>query len=207
MATRKKQKGKLSGLNADGSPNAYWRRFKERLDTYSDTPVKDWKAEQILGHILKRYKDQMGIEFALSYSGPPTKCKEIYCTKRMILALGTEDGQTAKNYVDWVFDSVIIPGKVSISSVAYFFTPSFIFRFKADRRRKLKISRTTELPPDIRSVVEELSLDVKTYGDLAFAKVAIDDDPDNEELSVYFRLFMDLKQKGFDESVLSTLEH
>lgn len=207
MATRKKQKGKLSGLNADGTPNAYWRRFKERLDNYEETAIQDWKAEHILGHILKRYKDQMGVEYALSYSGPPTKCKEIYCTKRMLLALGTEDGQTAKNYVDWVFDTVIIPGKVAISSIAYFFTTSFILRFKAERRRKSQISRATELPPDIKSVVENLSLDVKTYGDLAFAKVAIDDDPGNEELSVYFRLFMDLKDKGFDESVLSTLEH
>lgn len=205
MATRKRQKGKLSGLNADGTPNAYWRKFKERLDSYSETLVQDWKPEHILGHILKRYKDYMGVEFAISYSGPPTKCKEIYCTKRMLLALGTEDGQTAKAYVDWVFDTIIIPGKVTISSIAYFFTSSFIMRFKAERRRNFNISRATELPPEIRAIAESLSLDVKTYGDLAFAKIAIDDDPENEELSVYFRLFVDLKNAGFDESILSTL--
>lgn len=203
---RKKVKGKLSGLNADGSPNAYWRRFKERLDKYNETPPKEWTAEHVLGHILKRYKEQMGIDFALSYSGPPTKCKEIYCVKRTLLALGTEDGEFAKNYIDWVFDTIIIPGKVTISSIAYFFTTNFVLKFKAEQRRRSRITRATELPSNIKTVVENLSLDVKTYGDLAFAKVAIEDDPENEELSMYFRLFTDLKTQGFDDTVLNTLE-
>jgi hypothetical protein len=206
MVSRKRQKGKVSGLKEDGIPNAYWRRFKERLDQYSDTPVSDWKDEQVLGHILKRYKDQMGIEFTLSYSGPPTKCKEIYCTRRTILALGTDQGPIIKKYIDWVFDTVIIPGKVTVSSIAYFFTTNFILKFKQELRRQSRISRATQLSPEIRTVVERLKLDVKTYGDLALAKVAIDDNPDNKDLDVYSNLFVQLKETGFDERVLSSLE-
>jgi hypothetical protein len=208
MARRRKkqQKGKLSGLNIDGTPNAYWRRFKERLDTYSDVPVADWKDEHFLGHIMKRYKDQMQIDFSLSYSGPPTKSKEIYCIRRMVAALGTENPHSIKEYIDWVFDAIIIPKKVVISSIAYFFTTNFILSFKAELRKRNRITRATVLPLEIQSLAVGLELDVKTYGDLAFAKAAIEDDPENEDLDVYSLLFVQLKEAGFDESVLSSLE-
>jgi hypothetical protein len=207
MATRKKQqKGKLSGLNADGLPNAYWRRFKERLESYQEVPVDDWKEEQMLGHILKRYKDIMGVDFALSYSGPPTKSKEIYCIRRTILVLGADDGPTVKQYIDWVFDTKIIPQKMIISSIAFFFTTNLILTFKRDSRKQNRITRATELPEEYQDIAIGLELDVKTYGDLAFAKVALDDDPDNEDLNIYSSLFVMLKDNGFDESILSSLD-
>jgi len=206
MAARKKTKGKISGLKADGKPNAYWRRFKERLDNYADIPVKDWNEEHVLGHILKRYKDQVGMEFSLSYSGPPSKCKEIYCVRRMINFLGAEDGETLKKYIDWVFDTIIIPSNTTISSIAYFFTTNFVLKFKQQMRSESKITRTKKLPENIINLAVGLELDVETYGDLAFAKVAIENDPKNEDLEVYFRLFTELKEIGFDETVLNSLE-
>ena len=206
MATRKRVKGKLSGLKADGTPNAHWEKFINRLNTYSDTPLQDWKTEHLLGHILKRHRDYLQMDFALSYSGPPTKCREIYCLQRAILALGIEDPKIIKQYIDWVFDTAIIPGKVILSSIAYFFTPNLIFSFKSELKKKNRITRATELPEDIKNVVSNLSLDVKTYGDLAFAKVAIEDDPKNTDLDIYFRLFLDLKEAGFDDSILQVLE-
>jgi hypothetical protein len=198
-------KGKLSGLKQDGRPNAYWRKFKERLDSYSDLPVEEWKDDQILGHILKRYKDQMGIDFALSFSGPPTKCKEIYCLRRTILALGTEDPVSIKTYIDWMFDSIIIPNKVTISSIAYFFTTTFILKFKQESRKKSRITRATFLPEEYKTIISNLELDVSTYGDLAFAKVAIQDDPGNSAYDVYGKMFTELKTIGFDESVLNAI--
>jgi hypothetical protein len=195
-----------SGLKLDHTPNAHWRKFKERLDNYDQTPPSQWTKEHILGHILKRYKDVVGVEFAISYSGPPTKCKEIFCIRRVLLRLGTEDGEIAKRYVDWVFDTIIIPQKVTISSVAYFLASNLVLKFKAELRRQSRITRATELPESFREVASNLSLDVKTYGDLAFAKVAIEDDPENDELKAYFDLFMHLKEAGFDDTVLSSLE-
>lgn len=203
---RKKTKGRLSGLKADGKPNAYWRRFKERLDSYSEVEVSDWKEEHFLAHTLQRYKDYMGIEFSLSYSGPPTKCKEIYCIRRVVLALGTEDPVVIKQYIDWVFDTVIIPTKAVFYSIAYFFTTSFILKFKAERRRQSRITRTSELPSEVKNIATDLEIDIKTYGDLAFARVAINNDPENEELEIYSRLFVMLKDIGFDEKVLTSLE-
>ncbi len=206
MAPRKKQQGQLSGLNTDGTPNAYWRRFKERLEAYEGTAISDWKDEHMLGHILKRYKEVMDVDFALSYSGPPTKCKEIYCIRRTILALGADDGPTVKQYIDWVFDTKIIPQKTTISSIAFFFTTNLVLTFKKEMRRQNRVTRATELPEEYKSVATSLSLDVKTYGDLAFAKVALEDDPNNEDLSVYSTLFSKLREVGFDDFVLTSLE-
>jgi hypothetical protein len=201
-----KQVRKLSGLKEDGTPNAYWRKFKERLSSYQDIPVKDWKEEQALAHILKRYKDYMGVEFSLSYGGPPTKCKEIYCTRRMILALGTEDGPTIKQYIDWLFNSVVIPGKVNISSPAFFFTDNLICKFKQEFRKVAKITRATELPEDIRQIAESLSVSVGTYGDLAMIKLIQEDDPENDLAEVYSAFFTKLVEEGFDEDILSNLD-
>jgi hypothetical protein len=195
-----------SGLKLDHTPNAHWRKFKERLDNYDQTPPSQWTKEHILGHILQRYKDVVGVEFALSYSGAPTKCKEIFCIRRVLLRLGTEDGEVAKKYIDWVFDTIIIPQKVTISSVAYFLTSNLVLKFKGEFRKQSRITRATKLPEPWGEVASNLSLDVKTYGDLAFAKLAMENDPYDDDLKAYFDLFRRLKEVGFDETMLSSLE-
>jgi hypothetical protein len=209
MAARKKEKGKLSGLKDNGEPNAYWKRFKQRLEQYSDTPDAEWTAEHILGHIIKRYKDYTNMDWALSMSGPPTKCKEIYCVKRMQLALGSEDGGLAHKYVDYLFDTIIVPKHVLLTSVAFFFTPHLISEFKAKQykeRRASRITRTTQLPAEYESMASQLDLSISTYGDLAFAKMAIAQSPDNDDYKQYKLLIDNLANDGFDFTILDRLE-
>jgi hypothetical protein len=198
---------KVSGLKLDGEPNAAWRKFKERLEKYDSKPVTEWKAEELLGHICKRYRE-LGSEFeyALSYSGPPSKCKEIYCVRRMVLALGNEDPVISKNYIDWLFDTIIIPKKVTLTSVAYFFTDAFIRDFKIDRKKSKKVTRNTQIPHEFEIAAEELQLSIMTYGDLAFAKAAIDQDPTNEDYAPYHTLFQKLSSMGFDPNTLGTMD-
>jgi hypothetical protein len=197
---------KVSGLKEDGSPNNSWLKFKAKLSECTYDDISEWKEHHFLGHILKRYKDYMGIDFTLSYSGPPSKCSELFCVKRMISFLGTDDNQTIKDYIDFVFDQYIVPKKVSLSSIAYFFTTNFIFEFKKKFRKETKITRSTLLPQDCKSVVTNLNLDVITYGDLAFAKIAVENDPNNNELEIYTKMFDELKSIGFDDSVLGRLD-
>jgi hypothetical protein len=204
MARRKGEIGKLSGLNVNGEIKLPWRKFKERLDKYDIIPVNEWKAEQALGHILSRFKKLYGFEYALSYSGAPCRCSEIYQTKRMITALGTEDYQVVKDYIDWVYDKKIIPDKITIISVGFFFTGHLIQKFKSVYRKLRKISRTTQLPSTIGVLVSELSISALTYGDLAFAKMAVDNSP--EDYPEYKLLFQRLKDSGFDTTILDTLE-
>jgi hypothetical protein len=204
MAKRKIRK--VSGLKEDGSPNSAWTKFKAKLSAYNCDDISEWKEYHFLGHILKRYKDYMGIEFTLSYSGPPTKCSELFCVKRTVSFLGVDDNQTVKDYIDFVFDQYIIPKKVSLTSIAYFFTTNFIFEFKKKFRKESKITRSTELPPDFKKIVGSLNVDVSTYGDLAFAKIAVENDPSNHELNIYTKMFDELKIIGFDDGVLGRLD-
>ncbi|NJO18634.1 MAG: hypothetical protein HC877_23775 [Thioploca sp.] len=150
---------KPSGLKSDGTPNVHWKRFKNRLIEYSNKPVSSWTSEEILGHILKRYREFSGNEFTLSYSGAPTKCSEIYCTNRMIHALGSENNaEVSKEYIDWVFDTVIIPQNISINSIAFFFTSNLIQKFKAEARKRRKLTRATQLPAYIEEVTKTLDI-------------------------------------------------
>lgn len=197
---------KIKGIKEDGTISGPWKKFKTRLDSYSNSPVQDWDEYNFLGHILKRYKDYMGSEFPLSYCGAPSKCGEMYCVKRMVLALGVSDKQSVVDYINFVYDNYIIPGKVSVSSLAYFFTTNFIFEFKKKFRKQVVITRATQLPSSYKNVITELNLDVCTYGDLAFAKLAIDNDPTNNDLDVYSKMFCELKNIGFDDSVLGRLD-
>jgi len=201
---------KPSGLKKDGTPNASWRKFKERLDSYTDTPVANWGPDQALGHLFKRYTDHFDIDFSLSYSGPPSKCSEIYCTKRMMSMLGGEnpDMKMVKEFIDWSFDSVIIPKKLQIESLAFFFAAKLVREFKAKYKKSKTITRATKLPVLIEQIAEDHGLDdsITTYGELAFAKKAVDADPENGSYKIYHEFFTSLTQEGFDYSVLQSLE-
>ena len=191
-----------SGLKRDGTPNVYWKRFEKRLKEYNTVPPLHWSEEQILGYLLDRYSKHYGIDFSLSYSGAPTKCSEMYCVRRMITTLGDVNGQIAKDYIDWVFDTIIVPKKMQITSLAFFFTRDICNRFKASFKKNNTITRSTNLPSQYLDILSNMEIDVQTYGDLAFVKMARDQNPVEE----YINLFKKLQAAGFDESLLSNLE-
>lgn len=193
---------KPSGIKKNGNPNAFWRRFKERLDNYDSVPVSEWGPENVLGHILRRYKERYNLEWTLSYSRPPTKCQEIYCVKRMISSLGTEDGAILKQYVDWMFDDYL--KKNSLNSLGLFFHRGMIGKFKTQYRKSNTVIRSTQLPAPYSEIVEGLGLPIYTYGDLAFAKMAVDGEPN--EYPDYVILLKRLQEAGFDNSLLDNLE-
>lgn len=197
-----------TGLNQDGRPNAYWRRFKERLDAYDQIPVEAWGEEHVLGHILKRYRDHYGFEYTLSYTGSPSKCMEMYAVRRMLNSIhpkdGNDDMELAKKYVDWIFDQTIIPKKVEVKNLMFFISGNFLYRFKMMSFKSKRITRATTLPQNYLEIAESLNLSVRTYGDLAFAKVAIDGDPSS--YTEYGVLFDKLKEAGFSEDVFNKME-
>jgi len=200
---------KPSGLKKDGSPNSSWRKFKERLEVYEKVPVKDWGPDQALAHVFKRYTDHFDIDFSLSYSGPPTKCSEIYCTKRMMTLLGGDEPSMVmvKDFIDWSFDKVIIPKKIPVETLAFFFAPKLVREFKAKYKRAMKITRSSQLPPDIEKVAASMGLDdIVTYGDLAFVKKAIESNPDNKAYKPYLTLLKQIGSAGFNTSTLDSLE-
>ncbi len=213
MARRKAVKTQLipdsvtkpSGIKHDGTPNAHWRKFEQRLKAFADIPLSEWKEEEILGYLLKRYTEHYQIDWALSYSGPPSRCAEMYIVRRTMTAVGTQKASIMKQYIDWVFDKDIIPKRKQISSLAYFFAPGLCNQFRAEFRKNSTITRTTELPQDYATIVNGLQLSLNTYGDLAFARMAIQGQSD-DTMAPYVLLFNQLRDLGFNESILETLE-
>lgn len=200
MAKSKVRKPK--SLKKDGTINAHWTKFKIRLENYSDTPIANWKPENVLGYILKTYKDKFGIEYTLSLSGAPSRCPEMYCVKRMLAILNCTDHEITKLYIDWVIKSVD-----SIKSLALFFHRNMVDRFKNDHRdmfRSTIIARSTVLPNHYLSVAQEFDVAVSTYGDLAFAKMAVDNNPGN--YPNYALCLRKIQEMGFNLSVLETLD-
>ena len=194
-----------SGLKADGTPNVYWLHFKEKLENFQNVPLEQWKDEEILGYLLKRYRDHYNIDFSLSFSGPPTKCPEMYCIRRIKQVFNNDKAWILKEYIDWVFDSIIIPQKTKLESLAFFFSSKLCNKFKSIFRTKNKITRSTELPTNLLSEAVNLQLNLRTYGDLAFIRIAMDD-KERDDFSVYQQLFQRLNGLGFDDSILMTLE-
>ena len=78
----------------------------------------------------------------------------------------------------------------------------------ADVRRKnpTKVEKSTPLPPEYKQVADTLDIPVYTYGDLAFAKMALEADPDSESRAPYKILFNSLNVLGFNLSILERLK-
>lgn len=191
-----------SGLKRDGTPNVYWKRFEKRLKEYNTVSPLHWSEEQILGYLLEKYRNYYETDFCLSYSGAPTKSSEMYCVRRMMTTLGAMNGREAKEYIDWVFETIIEPRKMQITSLAFFFTRDICNQFKASRKKAKLITRSTNLPSQYLDILSTMEIDAQTYGDLAFVKMARDQNPVEE----YVQLFKKLQDVGFDENLLSKLE-
>lgn len=202
--TAEKTGKKPSGLRKDGTPNAHWQKFINETKRHQELPVHRWSLNQILGYIIDRYTKHMGIPFRFSYSGSPTKSKEIYCMKRMATNLATEDPNILKQYIDWIFDKQIIPNKTPIKSLAYFFTRGLCDKFLYHYSQSQRITRTTPLPPKFVEEANSLGLQLNTYGDLAFAKMAVNNSP--EDYSEYINYFDRIKNLGFNEQLLNKIE-
>lgn len=201
---------KSTGLKLDGTPNASWLKFQDRLNNYFKMPIKEWGTEQFLGHIFKRYEDHYKVSHKLSYTGTPKRCQEMYCTNKMVLELcpKTLDPEMVKSFIDYVFDSIIIPQKKNITSLGLFFTVKIIKDFK-DKYKKMKvITRSTELPTKILGMVQDAGLEdsIITYGDLAFAKKATDENKNNDSYKTYYELFEMLEDAGFNFETLNSIE-
>ena len=182
-----------------------WQKFIAKLQEIDTLEVPNWKPHHQLGHICKRYEEQYGNKYALSFRGAPSKCPEMYLVKQIIAMLSTENPKKIKDYIDWVWDQKIIPNKMKIRSLGFFTTPSFGNEYFLYKIEKAKITKTTELPPEYKKVADTLNLPVSTYGDLAFVKMALDQSPDSEARAPYRALLNNLVSIGFEPSVLNNL--
>lgn len=182
-----------------------WRNFLAKFQEIETLKTSKWKEVHYLAYLTKRYEEFYGHKYALSFKGPPGKCTEIVFVKKMCAMLGTTNSRTIRSYIDWVFDEKIIPKKMKIKTLAFFMTPGLGNEFHMYWKKKNTIEKTTELPVEYKEVVDNLGLPLNTYGDLAFARSVLAEDPDNEARQPYRDLFNTLISLGFEVQVLDTL--
>ena len=182
-----------------------WQKFLAKFDDIDKLSISEWKEAHLLGYFCRRYEKCFKKKFALSFRGAPSKCNEIYMIKKTMAMLDNIDPLVVKDYIDWVFDVKIIPSKIHIRSIGFLTTPGFGNEFNTYRSKKMKVSKSTELPSKYQQVAETLNLPVITYGDLAFIKMSLDQSPDNESRAPYKVLFKNLIALGFEPQVLDTL--
>lgn len=210
MATERKKR--KVGINKDGTLSKPWQKFFDKLDdvNHDSIPVHKWDDVHVLAYICKRFREHFGQSFSFSLVGAPSKCSELFCVKRMrfmLLGNGNSNPKILKEYVDWVFDNKIINAKRSLVSMGFFITPGVCNEFKAHCARENKIIRSTPLPDKYLHLADSVGISkdtVSTYGDVAFVKMAVEQDPEGRE--DYGAFLRHIESFGFDMSVLKRLE-
>jgi len=182
-----------------------WQKFFKRFNEIETLPVSEWKHLHLVAYLAKRYKEHYKKNFSFSVKGAPSKSTEIYMMKRMIATLGTTNNKVIKAYIDWVFDKKIIPLNKKIRSIGFFANTSYANEFKIHWADSQKIKRSTSLPQEYLKVATDLDVPVATFGDLAFAKQALDANPDSEDIVIYKKLFHELYRYGFEFEMLKDL--
>lgn len=182
-----------------------WQKFLAKFDEIEILPLSEWKEVHLLGYFCKRYEKCFNKKFALSFRGAPSKCNEIYMIKKTMAMLNVMDANIIHDYIDWIFDIKIIPGNIKIRSIGFLTTPGFGNEFNMYRVKKMKISKSTELPSKYQQIINALNLPVVTYGDLAFVKMSLDENPENISKLPYKKMFQNLIALGFELDTLNNL--
>jgi hypothetical protein len=186
-------------------PSKWWANFFKKFKQIETVPNSEWKPIHHLAYFCKRYGEHYGQRMSFSLAGRPGNCQELFKIKKVIAVLGTSNQRTIREYIDWVFDYKIIPGNLKVHSISFIANVNWCNEFKTSLKERAIIARTTALPVEYSAVVLMLDLPIKTFGDLAFAKQALDLNPDDPSKQIYDVMFTKLYQVGFEFSVLDNL--
>ena len=181
----------------------FFNKFKEIDDPIFSKKIALWKNVHILAYICKRFELLYGKKFSITIKNAPTKCPEMFFVSKMIRTLGTSNMVTVKKYVDWIYDTKIIPENKKIRTLAYFMTPGFCNEFHFEQAQNEIIKRSSTLPQNYKEIADSLNISMSTYGDLAFIKMAADraDDLNNPNV----QLIKNIQALGFELSILEKL--
>jgi len=187
-------------------PNKWWANFFEKFKEIETLKISQWKEIHHLAYICKRYKDIYGRQFSFSFKSSPGKCPEMVLVKRIGPMIGTSNQKIIKEYIDWVFDEKIIPKNMHLRSLGFLTLPGLGNEFLAAKAKAKIIDKTTILPKEYQDIVDRFELPIQTYGDLAFAKNAIDEAPEDESRLPYKNMLNQLYCMGLEPSILSGLK-
>jgi len=146
-----------------------FNKFKE----ISTLPIKDWKLYHLLGYFCEKYLEHYTLDYTFSYTTAPMKSSEIFMLKKLNMML-SKDPNIIKNYIDWIFQEKVVQRKRTITSLGFLTMPGNVneFKFKKLFNKNFSVNRTTLLPDNVITILDEYQLEAKTYGDLLFIKQA-----------------------------------
>lgn len=205
MKDHSKPKKRNGPLTKTGNLSKWWQNFFDDIRDLS-APVGKWTNKQLLGYFCQRYLETYGITYSFSLLGSPSKCQEMFLLKQTIISLGKDNPHYVKAYIDWIFDNKVKKENVKIHSFGFIFNNQLINKFKFDYAEKTKIRRSTVLPKEFIELAQEKGIDVNSYGDLSFIKLAIDSNPEDSSMDIYKEFFNVLLGYCFDFKILDTLE-
>jgi hypothetical protein len=182
-------------------PNG-WSKYLEKTNACLSLPPEEWKDPQVLGYLIHRFKKYTGRDFALTFSKSPTKSPELHFVKALQAMLTTSNGDIVKQYIDWCFDVKIIPKEIQIRSFALLNNNTFVNEFLHFRSKARKVTRATLLPVEWRSRAKEMDIEVETYGDIVFIKLAVE----RGEADISYRNYYNyLSENGLTNYMLEAL--
>jgi hypothetical protein len=203
MATKEIKFESTTDLKMTGPWQKFFNKFKDIEEEPFKSKVFLWKDVHMLAYICKRYESLYGKKFAVTIKNAPTKCPEMFFVSKMIRTLGTSNMVTVKAYVDWVYDTKIIPDNKKIRTLSYFMTPGFCNEFSFEQTENEIIKRSSILPKSFKDIADSLNVSVSTYGDLAFIKMAAERATDLNNPNVQF--IKNIQALGFELSILEKL--
>jgi len=166
-------------------PSKAWEVFYNKLNEFENIPVKDWKANNLLGYFCKKYKDKYGVEFALTISGAPSKSYEVSLIKKMGMMIDSNP-EVIKEYIDWSFQKHVEQRKKKITSLGFFTHKDIVNDFKFNvlirKSQHGEITRSTILPDEVENLMKENNLPIHTWGDLSFYYLTIKNSKKTEDL-------------------------
>ena len=93
---------------------------------------------------------------------------------------------------------------MKIRSLAFFGTAGLANEFYEYKTKKEKITRSSPIPSSYKDMAQECGVQVQTFGDLAFIKMAIDSR--NDDSIKNYKVFFDkLYSIGFDDLMIKEL--
>ncbi len=203
MATKEIEFETTSNLKMSGPWIKFFNKFKDIEEEPFKSKVFLWKDVHMLAYICKRFELLYNKKFSITIKNAPTKCPEMFFVSKMIRTLGTTNMVIVKKYVDWIYDTKIIPENKKIRTLSYFMTPGFCNEFHFEQSEGEIIKRSSYLPNNYKQIAESLNISVSTYGDLAFIKMAADRTNDLNNPHVQF--IKNIQAAGFELSILEKL--
>jgi hypothetical protein len=181
-----------------------WQKFLAKFAEIETIKTSQWKEVHVLAYISKRFEGVFGRKFAVAMSGAPSKSPDVFMIKQIIATLQTTNMRTVKEFIDWTFDTKIIPNKIKIRKLGFFINPGLANEFLFHKKDKSIVKRSTELPSEYKCIASQLGIDANTYGDLAFIKMA-SDRARGDLNNPYLQLLINLEAVGFETIILERL--